>query len=65
MPCASRLRIVNSPENLYFQARFIACSNATFNYCFVQVRRSSFVPSVSGGGGVKSTSQAYDSAPGG
>ncbi|KAF9785690.1 hypothetical protein BJ322DRAFT_1204137 [Thelephora terrestris] len=32
----SRLRIVNSPENLYFQARFIACSAATFKYCFIQ-----------------------------
>ncbi|KAF9650543.1 hypothetical protein BDM02DRAFT_3267930, partial [Thelephora ganbajun] len=34
--CASRLRIVNSPENLYFQARFMACSNTTSKYCFIQ-----------------------------
>ncbi|KAJ6629176.1 hypothetical protein B0H10DRAFT_28902 [Mycena sp. CBHHK59/15] len=32
----SRLRIHNSPENLYFQARFIACSSASTTYCFIQ-----------------------------
>ncbi|KAJ7095204.1 hypothetical protein B0H15DRAFT_881063 [Mycena belliarum] len=34
--CSHRLRIHNSPENLYFQARFIACSNASTAYCFIQ-----------------------------
>ena len=37
--CASRLRIVNSPENLFFQARFIGCSNSASEYCFIQVCR--------------------------
>lgn len=45
--CASRLRIVNSPENLYFQARFMACSDATFKYCFIQVCRTPSVLSIS------------------
>ncbi|KAJ7781432.1 hypothetical protein B0H16DRAFT_1498400, partial [Mycena metata] len=31
-----KLRIHNSPENLYFQARFIACANASTLYCFIQ-----------------------------
>ncbi|KAJ7047551.1 hypothetical protein C8F04DRAFT_1059304 [Mycena alexandri] len=31
-----KLRIHNSPENLYFQARFIACANASTPYCFIQ-----------------------------
>ncbi|KAJ6599252.1 hypothetical protein DFH09DRAFT_1130540 [Mycena vulgaris] len=31
-----KLRIYNSPENLYFQARFIACANASTPYCFIQ-----------------------------
>ncbi|KAJ7667816.1 hypothetical protein DFH06DRAFT_1039798 [Mycena polygramma] len=34
--CPQKLRIHNSPENLYFQARFIACSNASTPYCFIQ-----------------------------
>ncbi|KAJ7699896.1 hypothetical protein B0H17DRAFT_1047552 [Mycena rosella] len=34
--CSHRLRIHNSPENLYFQARFMACSNASTPYCFIQ-----------------------------
>ena len=29
---------MNSPENLYFQARFIACAQASTPYCFIQVR---------------------------
>jgi len=32
----SKLQIYNSPENLYFQARFIACANASTAYCFIQ-----------------------------
>ncbi|KAJ7507651.1 hypothetical protein B0H11DRAFT_1967922 [Mycena galericulata] len=32
----SKLRIHNSPENLYFQARFLACSNTSTAYCFIQ-----------------------------
>jgi len=48
--CAFRLRIVNSPENLYFQARFMACSNSTSKHCFIQVCRAYFSPSVNGGG---------------
>ncbi|KAJ3517862.1 hypothetical protein NLJ89_g234 [Agrocybe chaxingu] len=36
-PCPrDRLRIINSPENLYFQARYMACAGATTAYCFVQ-----------------------------
>ncbi|KAJ7276211.1 hypothetical protein B0H12DRAFT_1084165 [Mycena haematopus] len=31
-----KLRIHNSPENLYFQARFIACAEASTQYCFIQ-----------------------------
>ncbi|KAK7061562.1 rab geranylgeranyltransferase [Favolaschia claudopus] len=34
-PC-SKLSIRNSPENLYFQARFVACANASTPYCFIQ-----------------------------
>ncbi|KAJ7179811.1 hypothetical protein C8R43DRAFT_970524 [Mycena crocata] len=36
--CSSpdKVRIYNSPENLYFQARFIACSNVSTPYCFIQ-----------------------------
>ncbi|KAF8971736.1 hypothetical protein BDZ97DRAFT_1141718 [Flammula alnicola] len=30
------LRIINSPENLYFQARYMACAQATTPYCFIQ-----------------------------
>ncbi|CAA7264841.1 unnamed protein product [Cyclocybe aegerita] len=33
---SDRLRIVNSPENLYFQARYIACAEASTAYCFIQ-----------------------------
>ncbi|KAJ7228840.1 hypothetical protein GGX14DRAFT_345173 [Mycena pura] len=33
---SSKLQIYNSPENLYFQARFIACANASTTYCFIQ-----------------------------
>ncbi|KAJ7179327.1 hypothetical protein C8R46DRAFT_1073418 [Mycena filopes] len=32
-----QLSIHNSPENLYFQARFIACANASTPYCFIQL----------------------------
>ncbi|CAK5275726.1 unnamed protein product [Mycena citricolor] len=36
-PCPARkLRVYNSPENLYFQARFIACSKASTVFCFIQ-----------------------------
>ncbi|KAF8899086.1 hypothetical protein BD779DRAFT_1486946 [Infundibulicybe gibba] len=31
-----KLKIHNSPTNLYFHARFIACAQATTNYCFIQ-----------------------------
>ncbi|RDB28783.1 hypothetical protein Hypma_015894 [Hypsizygus marmoreus] len=31
-----KLTIRNSPSNLYFQARFIACSQASTHYCFIQ-----------------------------
>ncbi|KAL1740839.1 hypothetical protein HDZ31DRAFT_46669 [Schizophyllum fasciatum] len=33
---APKLKIHNSPENLYFQARFLACSKATTEFCFIQ-----------------------------
>lgn len=32
-----RLEILNSPFNAYFQARFLACSSATTEFCFLQV----------------------------
>ncbi|EKM61671.1 uncharacterized protein PHACADRAFT_83532 [Phanerochaete carnosa HHB-10118-sp] len=32
----TKLKIHNSPENAYFQARFIACSEANTRYCFIQ-----------------------------
>jgi len=32
----TKLRIYNSPENFYFQARFIACARASTAYCFIQ-----------------------------
>ncbi|KAJ7742445.1 hypothetical protein DFH07DRAFT_836493 [Mycena maculata] len=32
----NKLRIHNSTANLYFQARFIACANASTPYCFIQ-----------------------------
>ncbi|KAJ7368112.1 hypothetical protein DFH08DRAFT_830370 [Mycena albidolilacea] len=32
----SKLHIHNSVENLYFQARFIACASASTPYCFIQ-----------------------------
>ncbi|KAI9570335.1 hypothetical protein HD554DRAFT_2085552 [Boletus coccyginus] len=31
-----KLRIENSPENLYFYARFLACTKASTPYCFIQ-----------------------------
>ncbi|KAF7301431.1 Rab geranylgeranyltransferase [Mycena indigotica] len=31
-----KLRIYNSPNNAYFQARFLACANASTPYCFIQ-----------------------------
>ncbi|KAF8910152.1 hypothetical protein CPB84DRAFT_1672881 [Gymnopilus junonius] len=31
-----KLKIVNSPENLYFQARYMACAQAKTPYCFIQ-----------------------------
>ncbi|TFK41825.1 hypothetical protein BDQ12DRAFT_645075 [Crucibulum laeve] len=31
-----KLRIHNSPFNLYFQARFIACARSVTRYCFIQ-----------------------------
>ncbi|KAH7881028.1 uncharacterized protein C8R40DRAFT_1076224 [Lentinula edodes] len=31
-----RLQITNSPSNLYFQARFLACAEATTPFCFIQ-----------------------------
>ncbi|KAG9093147.1 hypothetical protein FS749_014981 [Ceratobasidium sp. UAMH 11750] len=30
------LRVVNSPDNSYFQARFLACIEASTHWCFVQ-----------------------------
>lgn len=35
--CKQKLRIHNSPANLYFEARYIACAQARTPYCFVQV----------------------------
>ncbi|KDQ13132.1 hypothetical protein BOTBODRAFT_396250 [Botryobasidium botryosum FD-172 SS1] len=32
----SKIHIHNSPENLYFQARFFACANATTSFCYIQ-----------------------------
>ncbi|KIY50515.1 hypothetical protein FISHEDRAFT_12158, partial [Fistulina hepatica ATCC 64428] len=32
----NKLEIVNSPHNLYFQARFLACSQSDTAYCFIQ-----------------------------
>ncbi|KAJ4485752.1 hypothetical protein J3R30DRAFT_3441658 [Lentinula aciculospora] len=32
----NRLQITNSPANIYFQARFLACAEATTPFCFVQ-----------------------------
>ncbi|KAF8718919.1 hypothetical protein AX14_011662 [Amanita brunnescens Koide BX004] len=32
----SRLKIYNSPSNLYFQARFFACEQSQTPYCFIQ-----------------------------
>jgi len=48
--CASRLRIVNSQEILYFQARFMACSRSISKCCFIQACWAHFSPSVDGGG---------------
>ncbi|KAF8140517.1 hypothetical protein EV363DRAFT_1251147 [Boletus edulis] len=31
-----KLKIENSPENLYFYARFLACTKASSPYCFIQ-----------------------------
>ena len=39
------LRIINSPENLYFQARYLACAQATTSYCFIQVYSIQRMPS--------------------
>ncbi|KAJ3969479.1 hypothetical protein EV361DRAFT_850007 [Lentinula raphanica] len=33
---ADRLKITNSPLNLYFQARFLACAEAATPFCFIQ-----------------------------
>ncbi|KAH7910439.1 hypothetical protein BJ138DRAFT_1173146 [Hygrophoropsis aurantiaca] len=33
---AAKLRIYNSPSNLYFQARFLACAKSQRPYCFLQ-----------------------------
>ncbi|KAF4612301.1 hypothetical protein D9613_004250 [Agrocybe pediades] len=32
----SRLNIVNSPSNIYFEARYIACARAVTTHCFIQ-----------------------------
>ncbi|TFK77445.1 hypothetical protein BDN72DRAFT_808273 [Pluteus cervinus] len=32
----NKLTIYNSPENVYFQARFMACAQANTSYCFMQ-----------------------------
>ncbi|KAI1793208.1 hypothetical protein LXA43DRAFT_1003413 [Ganoderma leucocontextum] len=32
----SKLRIHNAPANLFFQARFLACAQASTPYCFIQ-----------------------------
>ncbi|KIY73571.1 hypothetical protein CYLTODRAFT_416949 [Cylindrobasidium torrendii FP15055 ss-10] len=34
--CGGRLYVYNSPRNMYFEARFIACMQATTEWCFVQ-----------------------------
>ncbi|KAI0783308.1 hypothetical protein C8Q75DRAFT_795483 [Abortiporus biennis] len=50
-----KLRIHNSPENIYFQARFIACAQANTSLCFIQdddylIRRDTFRnPTIDGG----------------
>ncbi|EJD54410.1 hypothetical protein AURDEDRAFT_51202 [Auricularia subglabra TFB-10046 SS5] len=31
-----RLHIINSPQNVYFQARFLACAAASTEFCFIQ-----------------------------
>lgn len=33
---SEKLRIYNSPHNAYFQARYIACEQATTRFCFLQ-----------------------------
>ncbi|TDL28081.1 hypothetical protein BD410DRAFT_835322 [Rickenella mellea] len=33
---SGKIRIFNSPENLYFQARFLACSQVRTPFCFIQ-----------------------------
>ncbi|KAG0702714.1 hypothetical protein DFH29DRAFT_776894, partial [Suillus ampliporus] len=33
---SEKLRIYNSPQNAYFQARYIACEQATTRFCFLQ-----------------------------
>ncbi|KAK0208913.1 hypothetical protein DFS33DRAFT_1306372 [Desarmillaria ectypa] len=36
-PCTgSRLKVYNAPDNLYFQARFMACAQVSTPFCFVQ-----------------------------
>ncbi|KAK0199020.1 hypothetical protein F5146DRAFT_920864 [Armillaria mellea] len=35
-PCAGRLKVHNAPDNIYFQARFMACAQASTPFCFVQ-----------------------------
>nr|GAT53967.1 Rab geranylgeranyltransferase [Mycena chlorophos] len=32
----SKLKLLNSPKNRYFEARFLACANASTPYCFIQ-----------------------------
>jgi len=37
LPCSmDRLKIVNSAQNLYFQARFLACLSTSSTYCYLQ-----------------------------
>ncbi|KAG1749727.1 uncharacterized protein EDB91DRAFT_1109351 [Suillus paluster] len=33
---SEKLRIYNSPQNTYFQARYVACEEATTRFCFLQ-----------------------------
>ncbi|KAF9469794.1 hypothetical protein BDZ94DRAFT_1243274 [Collybia nuda] len=34
--CTKKVRVYNSPVNLYFEARYIGCAQATTSYCFIQ-----------------------------
>ncbi|KAK7058538.1 hypothetical protein VNI00_002174 [Paramarasmius palmivorus] len=34
--CTHKVKVVNSPENVYFRARFEACAAASTTFCFIQ-----------------------------